>query len=398
MATQNKESTQLNQLDEAIRALMVDGKPRSAMEVAKILIKDGQWERQVVKNRLMVLVQRPDMYDRRNGKVGSKDVQYTMKRAYANSVKTAMASKEKKETPVKEPIAKSTVKETEMKAKPVIKSQLAEAFDKAHAKAPRVTDVDLKVSKDDSVNLAIWKVMHDGASYSAQDVAILVEHLDIKGSTISARMSTLVLNGWFDVDTVSRPKRYSLRANIEAPLDLPPYRRHITKADRRDGVSSTQDQNQDPQTKEIKDLFERGQLSDPASGATHAPPKAPSETLMQTAEHLHGIVPFPTAEEKQAAADEARERERNRQQKLSEAEENTPAPLVEVSVTIGGVALDAEETAELAHALQERGLLLPEDIHHDDLVTTTITYTIKGKSYSRAQAAAILFRLIELGF
>lgn len=111
------------------------------------------------------------------------------------------------------PVPKYCEKLSDPKPEEVTQSQDQDLFTETKVTEP--------LSKEDSVNQAIWKIVCDRQWYTVEDVAVLLETIGVSGSTPSARMSHLWKNeGWFDREIKQGSKVYSYR--LKEGIEYPP--------------------------------------------------------------------------------------------------------------------------------------------------------------------------------
>lgn len=184
-------------IDVAIFKAMQDHKPRSASEIAKILVEYG-YDSSIVKNRVITLMKRKTWFDRQER--GGKDTTYTLKKTRTAADDTKPTTDETNDSQESVPQSledlKGTVfyKETH-EVTPVI------AVDPPANENPKEVEISegIAVQSDDPVIEAIWKVVQDHQWYTASDIITLLEAANhfAKASTIRSQISVLKGYGWF---------------------------------------------------------------------------------------------------------------------------------------------------------------------------------------------------------
>lgn len=243
----------------------------------------------------------------------------------------------------------------------------AVAVEAVEAAIEDITAVSHCPQPGDSVDVAIWKVMSDYNAYSAPDVQVLLEEYPYNQKTVAVKMSKLFALGWFD-RTQPEGKRafhYTLRRDIPMPqaaAKLTPIELAAIALAKRDEA-------------DIQAVH--AALATQAEQAVAAP-AAEQTTTNAVSDKEHEVM--------SATASPL----------LSVVTKNEPvvAPMLDVAITMRGIAITLTEFGQLYKELRSQGFQAG-GVKKSALIETK--YAIKGTEFTHDELNELVGKMSDLG-
>jgi hypothetical protein len=249
-----------------------------------------------------------------------------------------------------------------------------------------------EITLEDGVNTSIWKVMSDYEPYTVQDIATLVSITGITYQTVSARMSILNTEGWFNREKIDRDGRQVFASTLKRTIPMPVNESRYTGPQRLDMIKKRDAvprpthrpilKSIDPAPTALEIAMKEAALK--ASEVQVIAPEvkaAPAPVSVPVQAKAPVVVAAPAAVQKPNQP-ESNEMKTKSTPVAAEQPTAAIAPLVEVSIAIKGMPFTLKEARTLMAEINSLGYSSPATMKDRSSSLIQNNITIREESFT----------------